>query len=524
MENQMRRREFLRMAGAGAVAALLPGSLRAFGAEQSRPNILFILSDDHSLQAIGAYQTWMSDFCRENKVTPNIDRLADQGALFPNSFCCNSLCSPSRAAILTGLFSHGNGVRLLTQPITPGIWTYPQTLHDLGYQTAILGKWHLGNTPVPADYWRILPGQGTYWHPMFIGPNGREQRTGYTTDILTDMGIDWLKQRDKSRPFLLEVHHKAPHRSWYPPSRYYRWLADVKIPEPATLFDDYTGRGTPAHNQRMEIGRDMNFPVDLKVVEPGKWPGELGRLTPDERKEWEAAFGPRNEAFRKANLQGRELTRWKFQEYMKDYLRCIKAVDDSVGRLTEALQQEGLEKNTVVVYASDQGFYNGEHGWFDKRWIYEESLHMPLIIRWPGVVQPGSRPAPMVQNIDYAETFVEIAGGKPPAGLHGCSFLPILRGQTPADWRKSIYYHYYDPDHNVPEHYGVRTMQYTLVHFPVTDEWEMYDLQKDPQEMRSVYADAAYAGTVKEMKAELTRLRTLYKDEDKTGAYLRGGA
>jgi len=300
---------------------------------------------------------------------------------------------------------------------------------------------------------------------------------------------------------MLMVHHKAPHRNWIPPERYYRWLDDVELPEPETLFDDYANRASPAHEQKMEIGRDMVLKSDLKIEDPDT------RVDPD------SAYGPRNVDFRRRNPQGRDLTRWKYQQYMKDYLRCIKAVDDSVGRLVQYLASEGLESNTVVIYSADQGFYNGEHGWFDKRWIYEESLHMPFIIRWPGVVQAGSRPTAMIQNIDYAPTFVEIAGGRIPAGLHGRSFLPILRGRTPADWRKDLYYHYYDAGHGVAKQYGIRTERYTLVHFYTTDEWELFDLQKDPKQLRSVYADPAYADTVVQLKAELEQLRTRFKDD-----------
>lgn len=485
---------------------------------QKQPNIVFILADDHSLQTIGAYGARLSDFCKQQNVTPNIDRLAAAGGLFVNSFCGNSLCSPSRASIMTGLHSHANGVMLLTKPITPGVWTFPGMLREAGYQTALIGKWHLGKTPVPTDYWRILPDQGSYWQPDFIGPNGNEKHDGYVTEVITGMGLDWLKQRDPKKPFMLMLFHKAPHRPWLPPPAYYRWLADVKIPEPPTLFDDYSGRGSPAHNQKMEIARDMTLPDDLKVPVGNKSMPESKRMTDAQRAAWQAAFGVRNEAFARAYLQGAELTRWKYQEYMKDYLRCVKGVDDSVGQVLDYLKREGLEENTVVVYASDQGFYNGEHGWFDKRWIYEESIHMPLIIRWPGVVKAGKRFTPTVQNIDYAETFLDIAGVKIPDGLHGRSFAPVLRGETPTDWRKSIYYHYYDPGHNVAPHYGVRTDRYTLAYFYQTDEWELYDRQKDPQQLRSVYSDSAYVGAVADLKTELSRLRKQYGDSDAIGA------
>ena len=496
------RRSFLSLAGAACLGAVAGTNLRpCCAAEGRRPNILFIFSDDHSFQTIGAYGSRLSAFCREQGVTPNIDRLADQGALFRNSFCGNSLCSPSRAAVLTGLHSHANGVMTLNKPITPGLWTYPVSLREAGYQTAVFGKWHLATTRPETDYWRILPGQGSYLDPKFEGPDGTESHKGYATDIITDMSLEWLKQRDTSRPFLLMVHHKAPHRNWIPPQRYYRWLDDVEVPEPDTLFDDYADRASPAHLQKMEIGRDMTLKSDLKVEDPGT------KINPD------SAYGPRNVDFRRRNPQGADLTRWKYQQYMKDYLRCIRAVDDGVGRLTQYLADAGLDSNTVVIYAADQGFYNGEHGWFDKRWIYEESIHMPLIMRWPGVVKPGLRPTAMVQNIDYAPTFVEIAGGRIPEGLHGRSFAPVLRGRTPADWRKSIYYHYYDAGHGVAKQYGIRTERYTLVHFYTSDEWELFDLEKDPKQLRSVYADPAYATTVVKLKTELEQLRTHFKDD-----------
>lgn len=475
----------------------------------AKPNILFIFSDDHSVQTIGAYNQRLSEFCRQQNITPNMDRVAAGGSVFVNSFCCNSLCSPSRAAILTGLHSHANGVTNLSQSINEGLWTYPVGLRQAGYQTAVFGKWHLGKTIPQTDYWRILPGQGTYWNPSFEGPNGKETHRGYCTDIITDLGLQWLAQRDKSKPFMLMVQHKAPHRPWQPPTRYFKWLGDVQIPEPPTLFDDYAGRTTAAKNQKMEIGRDMTMETDLKVLPPGKQPAYLAG---EDLAAWEASYGVRNEAFRKANLQGQELTRWKYQEYMKDYLRCIKAVDDSVGRYLDYLKQQGLEENTIVIYAADQGFYNGEHGWFDKRWIYEESLRMPLIVRWPGVIKPGTRFLPLVQNIDYAATFVDIAGGNVPTGLHGRSLVPILRGNAPPDWRTSLYYHYYDPGHGVSKHYGLRTDRYTLAYFYPYNEWELFDLNKDPQQLKSVYDDPTYAGTVTQLKGELSRLREQFND------------
>ena len=464
------------------------------------PNIIFVFSDDHSLQTIGAYGGRLADFCKQQGVTPNIDRLAAAGGLFVNSFCGNSLCSPSRATVLTGVHSHLNGVRNLGEPLNPGIWTYPLALREVGYQTAFIGKWHLGNTRPEFDYWRILPGQGDYNDPTFIGPDGREKHSGYVSEIITDMALDWLKKRDPKKPFFLAVQHKAPHRNWIPPARYSHWLDDLTVPEPETLFDNYSQRASPAHNQKMSIATNMSLSSDLKVGGP---------QTND------PAYAARNADFARRQPVGRELTSWKYQQYMKDYLRCIKGVDDSVGKILDELKATGLESNTVVIYSSDQGFFNGEHGWFDKRWIYEESIHMPFIIRWPGVVKPATRFTPYIQNIDYAPTFVEMAGAKLPEGLQGRSLVPILRGETPADWRKSVYYHYYAPDtHNVPQHYGIRTDRFTLAYFYQSGEWELFDNQKDPLQLRSVYDDPAYAGYVFQLKTELARLRKSYQDTD----------
>lgn len=487
----------------GLLAAFELGAVRGLAAVPAavppRPNIVFIFSDDHSIQTIGAYNARLSQFCREQGITPNLDKLAAAGGLFVNSFCGNSLCSPSRATVLTGLHSHANGVEVLDQPIKAGLWTYPVSLREAGYQTAIFGKWHLASTIPEFDYWRILPGQGAYYDPVFIGPQGKEKHTGYVTDITTDMALDWLKQRDPAKPFFLAIHNKAPHRNWIPPLRYANWLNDVIVPEPATLFDDYSNRASPARLQKMNIGKDMIMGYDLKI-------GTNYAANP--------LYAARNVDFAAKHPEGDALTRWKYQTFLKDYLRCIKAVDDNVGRVLDALKSEGLDTNTIVIYSSDQGFYMGEHGYFDKRWIYEESLHMPFIISWPGVVKPGTRFTPFIQNIDYAPTFVDMAGGKIPAGLHGKSIVPILRGKTPANWRNSVYYHYYDKNgaHNVANHYGVRTDRYTLAYYYATDEWELFDNEKDPQQLRSVYSDPDYAGTVAGLKSELARLRTLYGD------------
>jgi N-acetylglucosamine-6-sulfatase len=489
---------FLALLAAGSAAAVQP----------ARPNIVFIFSDDHSTQSIGAYRQWLGEFSRTHGITPHIDRLAAEGALFTRSYCGNSLCSPSRATVLSGLHSHANGVTRLEQGLRPGVWTFPPALRAAGYQTALIGKWHLRNEPEGFDFHRILPGQGHYWQPVFRGPAGLEETVkGYATDIITEKSLAWLRTRDRTKPFLLLCHHKAPHGPWEPPERHYDLLADTPVPEPPTLFDDYTGRASGAARQKMEIGRDLTLERHLKVLPAGKIPE---RMTPAQAAAWQRAYGPRNAAFLAAPPAGAELVRWKYQAYMKNYLRCAKAVDDSVGRILDWLRAEGLEENTVVIYASDQGFFNGEHGWYDKRWIYDESLRMPLIVRWPGVTRPGTRVTAMVQNIDHAPTLAEIAGVTAPAGLHGRSLVPLLRGETPPDWRRSIYYHYYDPGHNMPRHDGIRTERHTLAHYPATDEWELFDHERDPHQLRSVFSDPAYAGVRAELQAERLRLRARY--------------
>jgi arylsulfatase A-like enzyme len=481
-----------------------------------RPNIVFIFSDDHARQAIGAYGSTVAK-------TPRLDQLAKQGMRFDRCLCTNSICGPSRAVVLTGKYSHLNGFIDNKSRFDGSQQTFPKLLRKAGYQTAIVGKWHLVSDPTGFDYWEVLPGQGQYYNPEFKTAAGQVKYTGYATDIITDRAINWLRGgRDKDRPFVLMCQNKAPHRPWEPPPKYLHMFDDVTFPEPPTLFDDYAGRASPAKEQEMTIARHMLLAFDLKVApEAGDdsqdarmWKQQMKRLNLEQRRAWEEAYGPRNEAFRKANLAGKDLTRWKYQQYMKDYLRCIASVDENVGRLLDYLDEAGLADNTVVVYSSDQGFYLGEHGWFDKRWMYEESLRMPLIVRWPGRIKPGSVDEHLASNLDFAETFLDIAGVSAPADMQGRSLVPLLKGESPADWRKTFYYHYYEypQPHHVPPHYGVRTDGYKLIGYPKTDEWELFDLARDPHEMRSVYADPAYADTVRELKAELTRLRERYKD------------
>jgi len=501
-----------RLFSALAVAAVsLCGSLFCgVSSAQSadRPNILFIFTDDHATHALSCYGS------KINK-TPNLDRIANEGMLFRNCFCTNSICGPSRAVILTGKHSHLNGITRNGQRFNAKQQTFPKLLGKAGYQTAMVGKWHLRASPGDAgfDHFEVLYGQGPYYNPAMNRNGKRVKYTGYTTDIITDVTLDWLKtKRDKSKPFCLMFQHKAPHRNWQPGPKHLTMYDDVKIPEPDNLFDDYSGRGRAAREQDMSIAKTMNR-RDLKLVPPRN-------LNKEQLKQWNAAYGPKNKKFREANLKGKDLVRWKYQRYIKDYLRSVASVDDNVGRVLDYLEQAGLDENTVVIYSSDQGFYLGDHGWFDKRFMYEESLRMPLMVRWPGVVKPGSVNTDLVQNLDFAETFLDIAGADIPDDMQGRSIVPLLEGKTPDDWRKSIYYQYYEfpAVHSVRRHYGVRTQRHKLIHFYNIDEWELYDLKKDPDEMNSVYDDPKYADVVKELKAEIKRLQKKYKVPDDTGS------
>lgn len=504
--NSPTRRSFLSSLSAA------PALLRAAQAQPTRrPNILFVFSDDHAYQAISAYGSAVNR-------TPNIDRIAREGMRFDSALVTNSICGPSRAVILTGKYSHLNGFKDNASTFDGSQQTFPKLLGAAGYQTAIFGKWHLVSNPTGFDAWQVLPGQGSYYNPDFITPSGRKRYDGYVTEITTDLSLDWLNNRDKSKPWLLMCQHKAPHRNWLPAPSKLQSYEGVKFPEPPTLFDDYEHRATPARKQTMEIGRHMTLGSDLKVVAGGpdlQGPaGEFKRMNEAQRRMWDAAYARRNREFRERKLEGKELLRWKYQQYMQDYLGCIDSVDDSVGRLLNWLDANGEAENTIVVYASDQGFYLGEHGWFDKRWIYEQSIRTPMLARWPGVAKPGSTSSQMVSNIDLPETFLEAAGAPVPADMQGRSMSSILRGESPRDWRKTFYYHYYEKGvHDVAPHDGVRTDRYTFAHYYESNEWELFDRQKDPQQMRSVFADPAYAAAVKELKTELTRLRKELKVE-----------
>ena len=460
-----------------------------------RPNIIFVFTDDHASHAISAYGSKINQ-------TPHIDRLAREGMLFENCFVTNSICAPSRAVILTGKHSHVNGMIDNVREFDTSQQLFPKLLKKAGYQTAMIGKWHLKAEPTGFDYWKVLIGQGTYYNPKLRTPDGVIQPTGYTTDIVTDLALEWLDTgRDKTKPFMLMYQHKAPHREWQPGPDHLHMYDDVDLPEPPTLFDNYENRTSAASWATMTIARHMND-LDLKFVPPNYFNEE-------QLKQFNDAYGPKNEALQKAGLAGKELVRWKYQRYVKDYLRCIASVDDNLGRVLDYLDKTGLAENTVVIYSSDQGFYLGDHGWFDKRWMYEESLRMPLVVRWPGVVKPGSRNKDLVQNLDFAETFLDMAGVAVPDDMQGASLVPLLEGNTPDDWRKSVYYHYYEfPGwHDVKRHHGVRTDRHKLVHYYDIGEGELFDLQEDPHELKSVYDDPKYADVRKELEAELTRLR-----------------
>ncbi len=464
-----------------------------------QPNIVFMFSDDHAYQAISAYGD-----ARKLLETPNLDRIAKTGMRFDRCLVPNSICGPSRATVLTGKYNHLNGFpNNSNSRFDPAQLTFPKLLQKAGYQTAIIGKWHLVSDPTGFDFWQIMVGQGVYYNPPMIRMGETVKVSGYTTDIITELSLEWLKHRDKSKPFMLMFQQKAPHREWSPALRHLGADGDRVYPEPATLFDDYANRGIAEHDQDMTLAKTMTD-RDVKFTPP---PG----MTPEQRKAWDAYYEPRNAKVRAANLTGKDLVRWRYQRYMHDYTATLRAVDEGVGRMLDYLEKEGLADNTIVVYSSDQGFYLGEHGWFDKRWIFEESVRTPLLVRWPGVTKPGTVSRDIVSNLDFAETFLDAAGLPVPAEMQGRSFRPILAGRRPADWRTSFYYQYYEwpTPHHVRPHYGVITDRYKLVHFYGTADVysELFDLEQDPHEMRDVLGDPAYAKVRGELEQEMARLR-----------------
>jgi len=501
----------------------------AFGQQKgvpNRPNIIFIMSDDHAYQAISAYDRRLIE-------TPNIDRIAKMGMLFTQASVTNSICAPSRATILTGKHSHLNGKIDNHFPFDTTNVTFPQILQQAGYQTAMFGKLHFGNNPKGFDQFKILPDQGAYYNPDFITKNeGNIRVQGYVTDIVTDMTLEWLKkERKPGQPFLLMYLHKAPHRSWLMAERHLDEFTSKTFPEPATLYDDYSGRASPAAEAEMNILHHMSWSGDNKVFpevmdelgiaeigfDKRRYEYENSRFNPSQAENFRKAYSKVNEDFKKAypSMTDKQKMKWKYQRYMQDYLGTIKAVDENVGRLLDFLEANNLMENTIIVYTSDQGFYLGEHGWFDKRFVYDQSFKTPLLIAWPGTTKPGSRCDELVQNLDFAQTFLEAAGVKAPADMQGESLVPLLKGQTGKWKRDAVYYHYYEypAEHMVNRHYAIVTKDYKLIHYYyVEDQWELIDRKKDTLELKNVYNDPAYASIRKNLHARLDQLRKKYHD------------
>lgn len=484
---------------------------------QKQYNILFIMTDDHTAQMMSCYDTRYME-------TPNLDRIARDGVRFTNSFVANSLSGPSRACMITGKHSCGNLFYDNTTCVFDNTQqTFPKLLRNAGYQTAVIGKWHLESLPTGFDYWQIVPGQGDYYNPSFITmDNDTIVKQGYLTNIITDDAIDWMENgRDNGKPFCLLVHHKAIHRNWMADTTHLDLYEDRTIPVPETFYDDYAGRPAAAA-QEMSIDKDMDLVYDLKLYSTGmdsrlmgSYKYNVDKMNPDEREAWDRFYENVADDFMKRGLEGKELAEWKFDRYMKDYMKVVHSLDNNVGRLLDYLEEKGLLDNTLVVYTSDQGFYMGEHGWFDKRFMYEESFRTPLIMRLPEGFGRRGDIDEMVQNIDYAPTFLELAGAAVPEDMHGVSLLPLLKGEKPEDWRKSLYYHFYEypAEHMVKRHYGVRTDRYKLIHFyNDIDCWELYDLENDPHELHNLYGDPEYAGQVAAMKDELRKLQEQYDD------------
>ncbi len=490
----------------------------AYSKEDKPMNIIFIMSDDHAIQAISAYGNPVSKLAP----TPNIDKIAHDGAIFNNNYCCNSISGPSRAAIITGKHSHKNGfMKNWAKGFDNTQQTLPKILQKNGYQTAIIGKWHLVSKPTGFDYWIVLNDQGEYNNPDFITEKDTVQYKGYVTDIITDITKKWLDSRDKNKPFFLMMHHKAVHRNWVPAEKYYHLYENIKFPLPENYYDDYTGR-IAASKQKMNIYRDMYEGHDLKMVTGTNsdtllydpWPQAfMNRMTPDEKNRFFEAYRKRNNDFYASPKNEKEIAEWKYQRYLQDYLAVVKSVDDSVGEILEYLKENGLDENTLVVYTSDQGFYLGEHGWFDKRFMYEESMAMPMVMACPSIIRPGTKINQLTQNIDFAPTFLDLCGIEIPADMQGISFKPLLEGKKVKNWRKYLYYHYYEfPGfHSVRAHYGIKGKRYKLIHFYKDNNWELYDLKTDPHEMNNIFGKPGTEKITCKLKAELKKLQQTYQ-------------
>lgn len=529
-------------------------------AAQTHPNIVYIMCDDHAFQCISAYGGPIGRLAP----TPNIDRLAQRGMRFDRAFVENSLSTPSRACLITGLYSNQNGQRQLAEGVDTTRTFFTELLQQAGYQTAVVGKWHMGCNPKGFDYYHVYNDQGQYWNPQYRGSDTGNKyivEEGYSTDLTTDHALEFIEHRDPNKPFCLMLHHKAPHRNWQANLKYLGMYDNVEFPQPETFYDDYATRGSAVRTQKMSVTKDMRWEQDFKVPEmldttnADSWDsylslmGEINRMTPAQRNAWGKYYFPRNRKLLEANLTGKELDNWKYQSYIRDYMSVIASVDESVGRVLDYLDRNGLTDNTIIVYTSDQGFYMGEHGWFDKRFMYEESLRTPLIISYPGHTKPGSVCTKLVQNIDYAPTFLDLAGIKKPSEMPGRSLVPVFdNGDNVKNWRTSIYYHYYDYPtyHMVRKHDGVRTDRYKLIHFygkggtdaiqenkyqrqPGTREYrgakyleslgyfepkdseinytELYDLQSDPHELNNIFGKPGYEKITKQLQRELDKYR-----------------
>ncbi|WP_299550539.1 sulfatase [Seonamhaeicola sp.] len=496
---------------------------------ETRPNIIFIMADDHATQAISAYGHPVSQLAP----TPNIDRIATEGAIFKNNFCTNAICGPSRAVILTGKHSHINGFRMNGDTFDGSQQTFPKLLQTAGYKTAMIGKWHLHGLPQGFDYWNILQDQGNYYNPNFIKVDKATKKVdttmvlGYATDIVTEDAIRYLNDiKNEGQPFMLMVQHKAPHRNWMPALRHLNKYDEVKFPVPDTYFINHKN-STASKEQYQTVYRDMYEGHDLKMTKRkgspelahNPWKTDFQRMTPEQRTAWNKAYQTKNDAFHDANLSGQDLDIWKLQRYLQDYLATVSAVDEGVGKILDYLKANNLEENTIVVYTTDQGFYLGEKGWFDKRFMYEQSLGMPMLMKYPGAIKPGTEVTALTQNLDFAETFLDFAGLEIPKDMQGKSLKPLLAGAVEqGDFRDAVYYHYYDfpAFHMVKKMYGVRTKRYKLIHvYDDIDEWELYDLEKDPNEIDNVINNKDYDTIEATLRIKLKALQAQYHVTEK---------
>ncbi|HIB35997.1 sulfatase [Mesonia sp.] len=486
-----------------------------------KPNIVFIMADDHAVKAISAYGSEIGKLAP----TPNIDRLAKNGAIFNQNYNTNSLCGPSRAVILTGKHSHQNGFRMNGERFDNTQQTLPKILQQNGYQTAVIGKWHLSDEPTGFDYWKILDDQGKYYNPDFITAEDTTRVTGYAQDLITNYSIDWMKQRNKEQPFFLMVHHKAPHRNWMPALRHTTLYDSVEFPLPDTYFPDFENQQA-AEEQLQTIYEDMYEGHDLKLskhkgtdsLAANPWKDDFERMTAEQKEQWNAAYRPKNDAFWEKDLHGKDLAKWKGQRYLREYMATIASVDESVGRILDYLEVQGLDENTLVVYTSDQGFYLGENGWFDKRYMYETSFRMPLLMQYPKEIEAGSVISEMTQNLDFAPTFLDMAGIEIPKDMQGISFKKVLYGEEAEIGRDAIYYHYYDfpAFHMVKRQYGIKTDRYKLIHFyDDIDTWEFYDLEKDPKEQNNLIDAEEYQAEVEMMHQKLDSVQQHYQVTEK---------